>query len=157
MQNNDRMRGSSCRLCNNDRANNGCSCNNQQRGSMYESISEREEGCPAERGGCFDNNRPRCSTCEPTPIREEGCSRERGGCFGNNRQRSGMGEQRQARNEGCPTERGGCFDRNNCDEQVLAMGYVKSQHFTNLYAPEKALHRGTLFADLDLPYGGCRK
>lgn len=129
MQNNDRMRGSSCRLCNNDRANNGCSCNNQQRGSIY----------------------------EPTPTREEGCPHERGGCFGNNRQRGGMYEQRQARNEGCSHKRGGCFDRNDCDEQVLAMGYVKSQHFTNLYAPEKALHRGTLFADLDLPYGGCGK
>ncbi len=39
----------------------------------------------------------------------------------------------------------------------LAMMYVPFQRFENLYEPEKALERGTLFADLDLPfYGGKR-
>ncbi len=150
MQNNDRMRGSSCRLCNNGRSNSGCSCNNQQRGSIYEPTPIREEGCPTERGGCFGNNRQRSGMYD-------GWSQERGGCSCNNQQRGGMYEQTHVRNDGCSQKRGGCFDRNDCDEQVLAMGYVKSQHFTNVYSLEKALHRGTLFADLDLPYGGCGK
>lgn len=39
----------------------------------------------------------------------------------------------------------------------LAMMYVPFQRFENLYDPEKALERGTLFAELDLPfYGGKR-
>lgn len=39
----------------------------------------------------------------------------------------------------------------------LAMMYVPYQRFENLYEPEKALSRGTLFADLDMPfYGGKR-
>lgn len=39
----------------------------------------------------------------------------------------------------------------------LAMMYVPFQRFENLYDEEKALTRGTLFAELDLPfYGGKR-
>lgn len=38
--------------------------------------------------------------------------------------------------------------------QVLAMAYVPMQTWGNLYEPEKALARATLFADLDLPYLG---
>ena len=39
----------------------------------------------------------------------------------------------------------------------LAMMYIPFQRFENLYEPEKALERGTLFAELDLPfYGGKR-
>ena len=37
----------------------------------------------------------------------------------------------------------------------LAMMYVPYQRFENLYDEEKALQRGTLFEELDLPfYGG---
>ena len=65
--------------------------------------------------------------------------------------------------------RNGCYDscgnghgqqadtpaQNACG-MVLAMAYVPSQPFENLYCAEKALARGTLFADLDKPYeGGC--
>lgn len=39
----------------------------------------------------------------------------------------------------------------------LAMMYVPFQRFENLYEPEKALSRGTLFADLDLPFYGSKK
>ena len=39
----------------------------------------------------------------------------------------------------------------------LAMMYVPYQRFQNLYEPEKALARGTLFADLDLPFYGTKK
>ena len=39
----------------------------------------------------------------------------------------------------------------------LAMAYVPYQRFENLYDEEKALSRGTLFAELDMPfYGGKR-
>ncbi|HPD89090.1 MAG TPA: spore coat associated protein CotJA [Oscillospiraceae bacterium] len=38
--------------------------------------------------------------------------------------------------------------------QVLAMAYVPMQVWENLYEPEKAFQRATLFADLDLPYLG---
>ena len=38
--------------------------------------------------------------------------------------------------------------------QVLAMAYVPMQTWGNLYEPEKALSRATLFVDLDLPYLG---
>jgi hypothetical protein len=43
----------------------------------------------------------------------------------------------------------------------LAMAYVPFQRFENLYDAEKALQRGTLYKDLDLPFyggkGGARK
>ncbi|MBO4453043.1 MAG: spore coat associated protein CotJA [Clostridia bacterium] len=39
----------------------------------------------------------------------------------------------------------------------LAMAYVPFQRFENLYDPEKALARGTLFACLDLPFTGGKK
>ena len=39
----------------------------------------------------------------------------------------------------------------------LAMAYVPYQRFEKLYSEEKALARGTLFEELDLPfYGGKR-
>ena len=48
-------------------------------------------------------------------------------------------------------------ERNECPEKdgmVLAMAYVRSQPFDNMYPPKQAWDRGTLFMDLDLPYGG---
>ncbi|MBQ8858392.1 MAG: spore coat associated protein CotJA [Clostridia bacterium] len=40
----------------------------------------------------------------------------------------------------------------------LAMAYVPSQKFENLYAHTDGWRRGTIFADLDKPYeGGCCK
>ena len=58
----------------------------------------------------------------------------------------------------CNGEQGQTQDtpsQNGCG-MVLAMAYVPSQPFENLYCAEKALARGTLFADLDKPYeGGC--
>ena len=38
--------------------------------------------------------------------------------------------------------------------QFLAMAYVHSQPWAQLYSVEEALHRGTLFAQLDLPFEG---
>ena len=46
------------------------------------------------------------------------------------------------------------------DDMVLAMAYVKWQTWQNIYDVEKALHRGTIFQELDLPFcgiGGCQK
>lgn len=47
--------------------------------------------------------------------------------------------------------------------QELAIASVPMQEYRELYAPEKALCRGTLFKELDLPWepekgkkGGCR-
>ncbi|MBQ8174880.1 MAG: spore coat associated protein CotJA [Clostridia bacterium] len=40
---------------------------------------------------------------------------------------------------------------------TLAMAYVRSQPFENIYSAEDGFGRGTIFADLDKPYeGGCR-
>lgn len=48
-----------------------------------------------------------------------------------------------------------CGD-NACD-MALAMAYVRSQPFENIYSAEDGFSRGTIFADLDKPYeGGCR-
>lgn len=35
---------------------------------------------------------------------------------------------------------------------TLAMAYVPSQSFKNLYSPSDALYAGTLFAELNMPY-----
>ncbi len=46
------------------------------------------------------------------------------------------------------------------NDMVLAMAYVKWQKWQNIYAVEKALHQGTIFQELDLPFcgtGGCQK
>lgn len=47
--------------------------------------------------------------------------------------------------------------------QELAIASVPMQEYRELYAPDKALARGTLFMELDLPWepekgkrGGCR-
>ncbi len=40
------------------------------------------------------------------------------------------------------------------EPMVLAMAYVLSQPFENLYTPGDALKAGTVFMDLNLPYGG---
>ena len=40
----------------------------------------------------------------------------------------------------------------------LAMAYVPFQRWCNTYEPAEALHRGTIFPELDLPFlggGGC--
>ena len=51
----------------------------------------------------------------------------------------------------CASAQSGCG-------MALAIAYVPAQPFGNLYPAEKALLRGTLFADLDKPYeGGCRR
>lgn len=39
----------------------------------------------------------------------------------------------------------------------LAMMYVPYQRFENLYDEEKALSRGTLFAELDFPFYGSKR
>jgi len=46
------------------------------------------------------------------------------------------------------------------DDMVLAMAYVKWQKWQKIYDAEKALHHGTIFEELDLPFcgiGGCQK
>ena len=43
---------------------------------------------------------------------------------------------------------------NNITNQSLAMAYVPQQNWRNLYSPEVALNRGTLFAEVDKPFIG---
>lgn len=43
---------------------------------------------------------------------------------------------------------------------TLAMAYVPMQEFTDIYDPEQGFSRGTIFAELDLPFmgkGDCRR
>ncbi len=44
------------------------------------------------------------------------------------------------------------FDPGVVDALPLAMAYVPRQKWRNAYSPEEALSRGTLFAELDLPF-----
>lgn len=54
-----------------------------------------------------------------------------------------------------PKPDGGCScDLSVVDALPLGMTYVPMQVFRNLYTPEKALERGTLFCELDLPFRG---
>ncbi len=39
----------------------------------------------------------------------------------------------------------------------VAMAYVPFQQMAETYDPEKALHCGTLFPELNKPFHGCRK
>ena len=51
-------------------------------------------------------------------------------------------------------------EEESSDEMVLAMAYVKWQKWQNIYDAEKALHYGTIFQELCLPFcgiGGCQK
>lgn len=43
---------------------------------------------------------------------------------------------------------------NNCDNMPIAMAYVPWQKWKSTYDPEKALERGTIFPELDLPFSG---
>ncbi len=42
------------------------------------------------------------------------------------------------------------------ENHPLAMAYAPYQYFREIYEPEKALSRGTLFAELDLPFEGYK-
>ncbi len=81
------------------------------------------------------------------------------GCGGN----EGCGDHR---NDGC-NDHGGehlghCSGHEGCGENSwglgghpLAMVYASCQVFHSLYDPDEALKRGTLFTELDLPFGGA--
>ena len=49
--------------------------------------------------------------------------------------------------------------QSDCRERKfpIAMAYVPWQKFRDIYNPEKAFCQGTIFAELDLPFCGCRK
>ena len=55
----------------------------------------------------------------------------------------------------CDRDHWSC-DFSAVDAFPLAMSYVPMQKFKNIYDTEKALCRGTLFEDLDLPFKGER-
>lgn len=56
-------------------------------------------------------------------------------------------------NEGCGTDVGGW----GLKSHPLAMVYSPLQDFHQLYTPEVALERGTLFSELDLPFEGDKR
>ena len=50
------------------------------------------------------------------------------------------------------------MENDSCKDQVVAMAYVPWQTWDNIYNARMALQRGTIFADLDMPFcgrGGC--
>ncbi len=76
-------------------------------------------------------------------MKDSGC-----GCGGNGDPRVG--------------ECGACVGHEGCgegswglNEHPLAIVFSPCQHFRALYDPATALNRGTLFTELDLPFGGA--
>lgn len=43
-----------------------------------------------------------------------------------------------------------------CDDYPIGMGYVPWQEFKNLHDPERGLHAGTIFMELEKPFTGRR-
>ena len=64
----------------------------------------------------------------------------------------------QEKNDACPFIGllGGCDEEERgCPKWgSLAMVSIPRQEFGNLYEPEKGLRRGTVFAELDMPFYG---
>lgn len=44
----------------------------------------------------------------------------------------------------------------DCPQYPIGMAYVPWQEFKNLYDPERGLHAGTIFIELDKPFTGRR-
>ena len=55
------------------------------------------------------------------------------------------------------TQSGGCGYTSQTAGPSLAIAYVPSQTFGELYTSSEALGRGTLFKELYMPYGGGSK
>lgn len=82
------------------------------------------------------------------------------GAYGSRRAQQVM-EQYPSCNDGCGSNNdcenngsGGMGCEGGAEPMVLAMAYVLSQPFRKLYDPAEALKNGTLFTELNLPYGG---
>ncbi|MBR3770549.1 MAG: spore coat associated protein CotJA [Lachnospiraceae bacterium] len=43
-----------------------------------------------------------------------------------------------------------------CNDFPIGMGYIPWQEFKNLHDPEKGLHAGTIFMELEKPFIGRR-
>ncbi len=43
-----------------------------------------------------------------------------------------------------------------CDAYPIGMGYVPWQEFKDLYEPDRGLHAGTIFMELEKPFTGRR-
>lgn len=77
--------------------------------------------------------------------------------------RQEQSEDREEHMGGCCSLRSSCADGWGLAAYPLAMVYAPCQGFHDLYDPETALMRGTLFSELDLPLevveqngnGGC--
>jgi hypothetical protein len=54
----------------------------------------------------------------------------------------------------------GSTDRTHCyanNRYAIAMAYVPWQKFGSTYEPKQALYSGTIFPELNLPFGGGRR
>lgn len=63
---------------------------------------------------------------------------------------------------GCDVRRGALMPRNPWEfgrQMPVGMGYVPWQRWNQIYPPDQALERGTIFPELDLPFtmGRCRR
>ena len=49
-----------------------------------------------------------------------------------------------------------CECGHDCDAYPIAMGYVPWQEFKDLHDPDRGLHAGTIFMELEKPFTGRR-
>lgn len=74
------------------------------------------------------------------------------GCMQRNMNRSYSG--RNAANTECSCSDG--YSEICKDDYPIGMTYVPWQQWRNIYEPDKALQRGTIFEELDKPFLGMR-
>ena len=86
----------------------------------------------------------------------------RQGCNSNGGRRAAMqNSNRDARRNPCDREETSANTdrRDSLSELPIAMAYVPWQEWRDIYNPDRALSRGTIFEELDLPFrgagGGC--
>ena len=122
------------------------SCRRGMELRMYNERTRQTLACTRSVGG-----RMGCSMRDiPSLDLEEG-DRARRRCDGTLRQ-----ETTAPQNQSCT--RGAC-GKWGLEAHPLAMVYSPCQIWKDAYAPDTALERGTLFAELDLPFepGSCRR
>ena len=70
--------------------------------------------------------------------------------------RENVNQEGSSDNCGCDRE-DDCAKKNCLSDYPLAMSYTPDQEWRNLFPIEEALHHGTVFCELELPfYPGCR-
>lgn len=57
----------------------------------------------------------------------------------------------------CGVENGGECNTSHADMLPLAMAYVPMQKWREIYEKDKGIMRGTIFAELDMPFKGAKR